>query len=186
MYVEKLLNSVDNAYNKEVKDSLIEKYQQMLQNDSDWVELFSKEICKTEGSIDPFHIVAYSIKLEFKVSANVNVSLGCTFSHKSAKGYYYSISLANKTATSRQADLVEERQEFTFYVLGTIGLRAGVELTLELGLFSVELDSIGISAEVGVYVQLWGYFYYRYSYSTSAGIDEKYAGALYIECGYIP
>jgi uncharacterized repeat protein (TIGR02543 family) len=181
--LEKLLDSVDNTYNKQVKDSLIERYQQMLQNDSDWIDLFSKEIFKTEGSIDPFHIVAYGIKLEFKVAANVNVSLGCDFSHKSAKGYYYSISLASKTATSRQADLVEERQEFTFYVLGTIGLRAGVELSLELGLFSVELDSIGISAEVGVYVQLWGYFYYRYVYSAYSGSEEKYAGALYIELG---
>lgn len=181
--LEKLIDSADSERNKETKDALIEKYQEMLKTETDWVEIFSQEIFATEGGIDPFHIVAYSIKLEFIVSANVNVSIGCSFSHMAAKGYYYSLSLANKSATSRQADLVEERQEFTFYVLGTIGLRAGIKLTLEVGLFSVKLDSVGISAEAGVYVRLWGYFYYKYTYSASAGKNEKYAGALYVELG---
>jgi hypothetical protein len=57
----------------------------MLEQESDWVELFSQEITKTEGNIDPFHILVYEISVEFVVSANMNISLGCDFWYENAK-----------------------------------------------------------------------------------------------------
>ena len=41
--------------------------------------------------------------------------------------------------------------------MGTIGVKAGGRLTVRVGLLSTELASVGLSAEVGGYVQLCGY-----------------------------
>ncbi len=49
--------------------------------------------------------------------------------------------------------------------MGTIGVKAGVRLTVRVGLLSTELASVGLSAEVGGYVQLWGYLYYILKYT---------------------
>src|SRR5690606_30567587 len=71
---------------------------------------------------------------------------------------------------------------FTFYVMGTLGLRAGINLEVKAGIGSVELNSIGISAEPGVYMNLWGYFYYQLK-NVSGVKSTKSLGALYVEVG---
>jgi hypothetical protein len=147
-----------------IADGLVDRYRAMLQNESDWVELFSQDIFTQEGFVDPFHILVYEISLKFVVSANMNISIGCSFYYENAKRYNYSLGLLSKKCTNDVIDLVEEHYEFSFYVMGTMGLRAGIRLEIKVGLFSLELDSIGLSAEVGVYVRVWGYFYYELTY----------------------
>ncbi|NCC85030.1 MAG: hypothetical protein EOM03_13020, partial [Clostridia bacterium] len=166
-----------------VADGLNDKYAAMLENESDWVELFSQEIFKQEGSVDPFHILVYEIELKFVVSANMNISIGCDFYYENAKRYNYSIGVFKKTCTTETIDLVEEHYEFTFYVMGTMGLRAGIKFEIAVGVFSTDLASLGISAEVGAYVRVWGYFYYELSYTASRGRTSKSSGALYFELG---
>lgn len=67
--------------------------------------------------------------------------------------------------------------------MGTIGVKAGVRLTVRVGLLSTELASVGLSAEVGGYVQLWGYLYYILKYTASSGRNTRAIGALYLEIG---
>lgn len=166
-----------------VADGLNEKYAAMLENESDWVELFSQKIFEQEGSVDPFHILVYEINLNFVITANMNISIGCDFYYENAKRYNYSIGVFQKTCTTETIDLVEEHYEFTFYVMGTMGLRAGLKFEIKVGVFSTKLASLGISAEVGAYVRVWGYFYYELSYTTSRGRQSKSSGALYFELG---
>jgi len=166
-----------------VAQGLNEKYAAMLEQESDWVELFSKEIFKSEGGIDPFHILAYEIAVEFVVSANMNISIGCDFWYENAKRYTYSVGVFANSVTSDTVDLVEEHYEFTFYVMGTMGLRAGIRAGIKVGLFTTALASVGFTAEAGVYARVWGYFYYRLSYTASLGRSSSYAGALLFELG---
>jgi len=166
-----------------VAQGLNEKYAAMLEQESDWVELFSQEIFKSEGGIDPFHILAYEIAVEFVVSANMNISIGCDFWYENAKRYTYSVGVFANSVTSDTVDLVEEHYEFTFYVMGTMGLRAGIRAGIKVGLFTTALASVGFTAEAGVYARVWGYFYYRLSYTASLGRSSSYAGALLFELG---
>ena len=62
-------------------------------------------------------------------------------------------------------------------------MKAGVRLTVRVGLLSTELASVGLSAEVGGYVQLWGYLYYILKYTASSGRNTRAIGALYLEIG---
>ena len=166
-----------------VAQGLNEKYAAMLEQESDWVELFSQEIFKSEGGIDPFHILAYEISIEFVVSANMNISIGCDFWYENAKRYTYTVGVFANSVASDTIDLVEEHYEFTFYVMGTMGLRAGIKAEIKIGLFTTALASVGFSAEAGVYARVWGYFYYRLSYTASLGRSSSYAGALLFELG---
>ena len=52
-----------------------------------------------------------------------------------------------------------------------------------VGLFSLKLDRIGIVAEVGVYTQLYGYFFYHLEWIQGTQKKCNSAGALYIELG---
>lgn len=52
-----------------------------------------------------------------------------------------------------------------------------------MGLISTKLASVGISAEVGGYAQVWGYLYYELKYAASTGRQTRAMGAIYLEIG---
>ena len=109
--------------------------------------------------------------------------MGLTFSYSVAKRYNFSLQLFHKKATNQTIDLEEANYNFDFYVMGTLGIRAGVEFEIGIGLFSLKLDSIGITAETGAYARLWGYFYYHLSWTKSGGKDSNASGAMLVEIG---
>lgn len=167
-----------------ISGGLTEKYAAMIEDaDDTWVELFRKEIFSAEGSVDPFHILCYGISADFVVSANMYVTLGVTFDYGVAKRYNFSLTLFHKNCTNETIDLETAHYQLSAYVMGTLGVRAGIEFEIAIGLFSLKLDSIGICAEAGVYAQLWGYFYYELKWEKGQGKDSYYAGALLIEIG---
>ena len=106
-----------------------------------------------------------------------------TFEYGVAKRYNFSLMLFHKQSTNDTIDLEEAHYQFDFYVMGTVGIRAGVEFEIAMGLFSLKVDSIGITAEVGAYAQLWGYFYYSLSWTESGGKNSTCSGAMLIEIG---
>ena len=164
--------------------SLAEKYSAMIENaDESWIDLVRKEIFAQEGNVDPFHILCYGISADFVVKANLYVTLGMSFEFGVARRYNFSILLFHKQSTNETIDLEEAHYNFDFYVMGTIGVRVGVEFEIGVGLFSLKLDSIGVTAEAGAYAQLWGYFYYHLSWTQSGGKDSNAAGAMYVEIG---
>lgn len=163
---------------------LAEKYAAMMEDaEESWIEIVRVEIFASEGHVDPFHILCYGISADFVVSANLYVTLGMTFEFGVAKRYNFSMMLFHRKVSTETIDLEEAHYQFDFYVMGTIGVRAGVEFEIAMGLFSLKLDSIGITAEAGAYAQLWGYFYYHLSWSESGGKDTSYSGAMAIEIG---
>ena len=164
--------------------SLAEKYASMMEAAEDsWIEIFAVKIFEQEGNVDPFHVLCYGVKAQFVVKANLYVTIGMTFEYGIAKRYNFSVSLFKRTATTETIDLEESHYNFDFYVMGTIGIRAGVELEVAVGLFSLKLDSVGVCAEVGAYAQMWGYFYYHASWSKSEGKSSGASGALALEIG---
>lgn len=163
---------------------LPEKYARFMENvEEAWFEIVRVKIFKAEGSVDPLHVMCYGVGADFVVKATMYVTMGMTFSYSNAKRYSFSFRLKAKTSSSSTVDLEESNYNFDFYVMGTMGIRAGIELEVGVGLFSLNLDSIGITADVGAYAQLWGYFYYHCSWSQSKGKTSGSSGALLIEVG---
>lgn len=164
-------------------EALTEKYSEMLANEADWIDLYSYTIFNLRGSADPLHILAYGVSADFVISGNLNMTVGMDFYYANAKRYNFSILLFAKKSTSETIDLKPEQYAFEFYVMGTMGIRAGVRLQVAVGLFSLNLDSVGITADVGAYAQLWGYFYYQLSWKAGGAKQTSNSGALLIEIG---
>lgn len=164
-----------------VAKSLAERYSELLEDESEWVEIYNRTL--TEQHFRVLLIIDIEISLEFVVSANVNVSMGMSYWYQNAKRYVFCLKIKERVATSDTIDLCEEQYEFTAYAMGTIGLRAGVRLTVSVGLISTSIASVGLSAEVGGYAQIWGYMYYQLKYAASTGRETRSMGAMYFELG---
>ena len=167
-----------------VGGGLADKYSSMMEDaEENWIELFRKEIYSKEGPVDRLHILVYGISADFVVSASLYVTLGMSFEYEAAKRYTFSIKLFSRDVTSGAVDLVTPHYNFDFYVMGTAGIRAGVEFEVGVGLFSLKLDSIGITAEAGVYARMWGYFYYHLEWTKGQDKKSEASGALFVEIG---
>ena len=167
-----------------VGGGLADKYSSMMEDaEENWIELFRKEIYSKEGPVDRLHILVYGISADFVVSASLYVTLGMSFEYEAAKRYTFSIKLFSRDVTSGAVDLVTPHYNFDFYVMGTAGIRAGVEFEIGVGLFSLKLDSIGITAEAGVYARMWGYFYYHLEWTKGQDKKSEASGALFVEIG---
>ncbi len=172
------VNSTDGTV-----ESLSEVYKELIENSNDtWIDLIDQQIFGSSGNAF-LHIFCWEIKGSFVVSANLNVSIGMSYEYTTKKQYNFSVRVKARTSTNQTIDLITPNYNFDFYVVGMLGVRAGLRLEMYVGLFSLKVDRIGIMAEVGAYAQLWGYFFYHLDWTQGVGKNENYAGAMLIEIG---
>lgn len=182
--MELLSLSTDDEIDAGVQD-LMDRYAEMLENESDWITLVDKSIFDKDFHI---HIFAIGIEVKFVIKANINLALGANMEYVVGKRYSFWFDIVKKTSGSSTMDLLDERFAFQFYVMGTIGLKMGIKAEIKAGIISTKIGSVGVSAEFGPYVKLWGYFIYEYSKMRPANTntwnyDERMMGALYLEFG---
>ncbi len=164
--------------------SLREQYAELVEGADDaWIKLVDKEIFSFEGAADPLHILVYGIKANFVIKMNAYATLGATFEYGHAKRYNFSILVSEKKATNKVLDLESANYELVFYIMGTLGLRAGIELELAVGLCSLKLDSVGVTAEAGAYATACGFFYYKLGWEQGSDVESANAGAFHAEIG---
>ncbi|MFA9397592.1 MAG: InlB B-repeat-containing protein [Clostridiaceae bacterium] len=182
---EELKNLMEEEDEEEITagvQDLFEAYGEMLDNETDYISIIDQEIVNAQGCADPFHIFAYSYTMDFVVSANINLALGCNFEYESGTRYCFWFKIKAKDAGTSSMPLIDETYEFQFYAMGELGIRAGLQLEFEIGLFSTKADSVGLGTEVGAYVELFGYFIYDFK-SVNSKVTSKMVGALYLEFG---
>ncbi|MFA9422548.1 MAG: InlB B-repeat-containing protein [Sedimentibacter sp.] len=157
-------------------------YKDLLSEEHGYFELFNVNISKVTGSVDPFHIIAYGLSVDFVVSLDANMALGTEFSYEKATRYSYSLKIKDKSTTSSQTSLVNEQYSFQVYAMGELGLRAGIQVTVEVGLLDIRLASIGTAAQVGAYWKIYGFVYYKLEHTDKVTKTES-GGACYMEIG---
>ena len=167
-----------------INNALQKKYKEMLESEAEWVNLIEEEMFNQEYHVPPpLPIVAIKVKGDFVVQVKASVSVGFKFEYMNAKRYVYHINVFAGQISNDVIDIQEETYEFTFYAMGHLGIKAGVELEIHIGIISADVASIGFTAEAGVYAKLGGYFYYELKYTASNGREQNYSGALLIEIG---
>lgn len=167
----------------EISDSLPDLYADFLDNeDIDWVDIVTQELFRTQVRVvnGIFEIV---FKAEFVVSAKVNISVGIIYTYENGQRYGFNMRIIAAEVSNSQTTLVPEKYKFTFYAMGELGLRAGIRLTVEVGALSTELNSIGVQAELGGYIKLWGFFYYHYERTEGKPAISSMKGAYHAEIG---
>lgn len=182
--------STETGLSTEFLDSmqaLMDKYSETLQKETDWVTLINKEICSTEVC---YFGVVIGTQVNFVVRTDMNIAIGSNLEYEVGKRYsfWFKVGLFTPSAGSSTMDLMDERFDFQFYVMGKLGVKAGVRAKLYAGIGSGKFASVGIAAELGPYVKLYGFFIYEYSKYRPANTantvsKERMEGALSIEFG---
>lgn len=179
--------SVEVSDYVEKLQDLMQQYSDMLQTETDWVkivdsEMFSKEFCIAG--------IAINLGVNFVVRLDLNMAMGSRLEYEVGKRYivWFKIGLFKPQAGSETMDLLDERFAFQFYVMGKLGAKMGVALSISAGIGSAEIASVGITGEIGPYMKLYGFFIYEYEKmrpknSSTWEYRERMAGALYFEFG---
>ena len=181
---EQLKSAMDGPEDTDDLDanSLREQYKEMLEQDTEWVPLIKQELFEKSVRV-ALGIVEVNFSAEFVLSAQVNLTIGADFYYQMAKRYSVTLRVLSFSGSSNTVSLPGDGDyQFTFYVMGTIGLRAGIHMEVKAGVGSVDLNSIGLAVEPGVYVNLWGYFYYQLK-NISGMKSTQSMGALFVEIG---
>ena len=189
--IEKLMEGAEKVFPEEegtASGDLAKKYAAFMEDaNEDWVELVSVNLINLHGAVDPLHILAFGIEVDFVVSANMNVALGMTFFYENHKRHTFTLLVLSKKSDSESVDLSTNGYQFDFYVMGNLALRAGVRAKVTVGLFSTRAAGIGLQIEAGAYTRLCGYFYYHLAnYKQEDGNWKKEnssSGALLVEVG---
>ena len=173
------------------------KYSSMLSNDAKYIKLVDVDLGSFDIPIDPAGIIHVGMKINFNVSMKINAMIGAGVSYENAKHYSYAFLAkiwgggpelnGNQVGSDPLgSDVKELANEFRadFYAFGMIGLRAGVSLDLRVGIFSTDLDSVGVVASAGAYAELYGFLYVSYVKTGSEPAKSSACGSLYFEMGF--
>lgn len=165
--------------------SLADEYAKMLERNVDYVDILAIRLYHIKSYMDPkTHLVNYVLDIELVLSAKLNITMGIGFENLNVKQYTFYMSLFDATATTNVVDKQTPYSNFNFFIMGNLGLRAGVRVTFSVGLISVKLDNLGAMAEVGVYIDMYGFFYFHYDWNGSTRKHNvQSGGGLYTVVG---
>ena len=173
-------------YLKSMQD-LMNKYSETVQQDTSWVQLVNKEIASAKIN---FYGLVIGVETNFVVRTDMSIAIGSNLEYEVGKRYnfWFKIGLFKPEAGNSTMDLIDEHFRFQFYCMGRLGVKAGVNARLYVAIGSGKLASVGISAEMGPYVKLYGFFVYEYEKMRPANrveavSSERMAGALFMEFG---
>lgn len=171
----------------ESMQDLMNKYSETVQQDTSWVQLVNKEIASAKIN---FYGLVIGVETNFVVRTDMSIAIGSNLEYEVGKRYnfWFKIGLFKPEAGNSTMDLIDEHFRFQFYCMGRLGVKAGVNARLYVAIGSGKLASVGISAEMGPYVKLYGFFVYEYEKMRPANrveavSSERMAGALFMEFG---
>lgn len=169
--------------------SLTEKYAAFIKgaDKNGWVDIINENIFDWNGAVDPWHVLAFRIKADFIVAAQLNAAIGVGANYERSYRNTFSFMLFHKEENGSQMDETDTSLfRADFYIFGAMGIRIGLRLTVAVGLFDARLDSVGVEIEGGLYQRLWGFFYAGVEINDvgrGAKKDLYYGGAFLAETG---
>ncbi|MBR6897474.1 MAG: hypothetical protein IKN24_04815 [Lachnospiraceae bacterium] len=175
---------------------LPDKYSRMLSNDAKYIKLVDVDLGSFDMPIDPAGIIHVGLKINFNISMKINAMIGAGVTYENAKCYSYHFrakiwgggdeySESNLSSTNRATvtDIKESTFRADFYAFGMVGVRMGVSIDLRVGVFSTDLDSVGVVASAGAYAELYGFLYVYYEKKASQPAKSGASGSLLFEVG---
>ncbi len=165
-------------------DSSNNKYIEMFRRlyngkDGKDIEIFKWNIAKF--SID-LKVMTVEIPVDFVVKMDAAAGVGIEYN------YYNSFNIGvvkdpNSTNLRSYATSNKDAQDMTVYAAGHIGMKAGVRATLKVAFTKIKLLEIELSAEFGVYADLYGYYYMNYTRDWHGNTKRDSGGAYYFDFG---
>lgn len=183
---EKIKSIIGSKDEKETADGVsgvYKIYENFLKNDLDYVnvvkkQLFGKDIPVLLG------LIQVRIEVNFVVNVAANATIGCDISYQEGQKYSFRADLLNFSCSLNTYTVIDKVFNLDLYIIGNLGIEVGVSPEVKVGVFTTKLANAGLVAEIGVYIELYGFFSYNYSYNFSKDIKTSVAqGAMYTEFG---
>lgn len=178
--------NIDAGYAEDLQN-LLDRYSDLLSKETGWVTLIEEEMFAKEVF---YYGLCIGVEVEFVVRGDLALAIGSNLEYEVGKRYsfWFEIGLFKPTAGSSTMDLIDEQFAFQFYVMGKMGIKAGIRAKLYAGIGSGKIASIGIAAEVGPYIKLYGFYIYEYTRFRAANTqdwiaNERMEGAMYLDFG---
>lgn len=167
--------------------ALMDKYTETVQKETDWVKLVEEQMFAVEMN---YFGVVIGVSADFVIRMDMSIAIGSNLEYEVGKRYnfWFKIGLFKPEAGSSTMDLIDEKFAFQFYVMGRMGLKAGVEAKFYVGLGTGKFASVGITAELGPYLKMYGFYVYEYTKYRPANTNdwtanERMAGGMFMEFG---
>ncbi|MBR6219952.1 MAG: InlB B-repeat-containing protein, partial [Clostridia bacterium] len=172
------------------------KYSNMLSNDAQYINFINKDLGSFDAPVDPMGIIHIGLKVNLTVGFKINCMIGAGISYENAKEFSYHFrakiwgggeEYKNKNlggdSGSSVKDIKKPNFRADFYAFGMLGIRAGVGIDLRVGVFSTDLDSVGVVATAGIYAELYGFLYCWFEWTSGQGTSSGAMGSLLFEIG---
>lgn len=186
-YIKSVLKGINMAIptgDVLASDELADKYGTMLAAEPEWVTIFEKDIFRKQFGVPPMlPIVGVELSVEFVVSMDASVAMGLDYYHTSCERQVYTLDLYSMKLANENLPMKEETYEFTAYIMGRVGVRAGIRTSVMLFVVDSEYVSVGFVGEAGLYFKFRGYFYYELHYDEQGQRSSSNYGAMILEVG---
>ena len=135
--------------------------------------------------IPGFSIFSLNIDLNFVVKVNFAAGISAGLTTMSAKQVGICSSNTGGVVSYSNSLKGDDRFIFDFYAAGYLGVKAGLKLSISLSFFGLQrLGEVGVSGEVGAYLDLYGFLHVNISKLTpGVKATTSLQGGLYMEVG---
>lgn len=161
--------------------------EEVLGNRGDYIPIAEIELYKYTYRVqNPVPVLAINFNVKFVVKLNLALGLDAQATLLSARRI--GVEGSETGGFFKKYDYAldgDNRQSFDLVCAGYIGLKAGILLDLNVHFVGLEkLGKVGISGEVGVYMDLWGYLKFNLlNDGTMPKPSISMNGGLYMELG---
>ncbi len=181
------LDVSESVTSKMTSEEMLQRYSDIINADTGFIDICDETIVSGKFRVIPFiPIFTVSLNLNYTLRLDLAAGISSNFTQLDAtqvgmrgissgkvEGYKNELSGANRYA-------------YNFNACGRIGVETGLKGELTLSFTGLEkYGEIGISIEVGVYTDLYGYvnFSLKKERQHSSFIEKKFNGAYYLEVG---
>ena len=185
--LESMMNNTTTFLDGYEGDSLISRYQDLLDNETDYVDILPIRLAKLAFKLWG-GVIAITLTIEFAISAKMSVTIGTAAEILSVKRYAFTLRLFKGKASSHQMDLQTPYIDFNFYAMGNLGLRVGPRITVQIAALSGaakkhNLVNVGYTVHAGAQIDLYGIFFYHFRMEGGRTKDSRGVGALEVNAG---
>ena len=181
------LDVSESVTSKMTSEEMLQRYSDIINADTGFIDICDETIVSGKFRVIPFiPIFTVSLNLNYTLRLDLAAGISSNFTQLDAtqvgmrgissgkvEGYKNELSGANRYA-------------YNFNACGRIGVETGLKGELTLSFTGLEkYGEIGISIEVGVYTDLYGYvnFSLKKEQQHSSLVEKKFNGAYYLEVG---
>ena len=181
------LDVSESVTSKMSSEEMLQRYSDIINADTGFIDICDETIVSGKFRVIPFiPIFTVSLNLNYTLRLDLAAGISSNFTQLDAtqvgmrgissgkvEGYKNELSGANRYA-------------YNFNACGRIGVETGLKGELTLSFTGLEkYGEIGISIEVGVYTDLYGYvnFSLKKERQHSSFVEKKFNGAYYLEVG---